>query len=252
MSTPHVLGTLAATALLCFVLLSGRILLQLGRMGHRTAVSIAGGAAVAYVFLDLLPDVHAAAGAFRDATSHLGVRLLHGGVYLATMAGFLFFYGLEELVIRSQGEEERRRRREAGKPHRLFRIHLAAFSAYAWLVGYLLVRSPEQAAVQLSFYAIAMALHFLSVAHALRDEHDGLYDRIGAGVLAAGCAAGWACGIAIGFSDAMVGILLGAVAGGVIANTVISELPREKQGRFAPFLAGAAIYTGLLMVADRA
>lgn len=248
MSTAHTLGTLAATALFCLVFLRGRRVHLPGRMAHRTVVSMAGGAAVAYVFMDLLPEVQAVAGAFRGAVSHLGVRILHEGVYLATTAGFLTFYGVEELVVRSQGEEERRRRREAGAPHRLFRIHITAFCAYAWLVGYLLVRSPEHAAFQLAFYATAMALHFLSVAHGLREEHGGLYDRVGAWGLAASCAAGWACGLAIGFPETVIGILLGGVAGGVIANTVISELPREKQGRFAPFLMGAAVYTGLLVV----
>lgn len=250
MGTPHTLGTLAATALICLVFLRGCRLPLPGGLAHRSLVSVAGGAAAAYVFMDLMPDLQAAAGAFRDATSHLGWRVLHVGVYLATMAGFLFFYGIEELVIRSRDEEERRRRREAGHSHPLFRVHILAFSAYAWLVGYLLVRSLEHTAAQLAFYATAMALHFLSVAHSLREEHGGLYDRVGGRVLAAGCAVGWACGLAVGFPDVVIGVLLGGVAGGIIANTVISELPREKQGEFAPFLMGAVVYTGLLIAAE--
>ena len=250
MSTPHMLGTLAATAFFCLALLRGSRRHPPEKVGHRTLVSIAGGAAAAYVFMDLMPEVQAAASAFWIAASHLQMRVLHLAVYLATLAGFLVFYGVEELVIRSKSEEERRRRREAGVSHPLFRIHVVAFSAYAWMVGYLLVRSLEHTAVQLAFYAIAMTLHFLAVAHALREEHGPLYDRIGAWVLATSCAAGWACGLAVGFPVPVIGILLGGVAGGVIANTVISELPREKQGKFVPFLGGAVIYTGLLIVAE--
>ncbi len=250
MIAPYTLGTLAAAALFCLAFLRGERLELPGRMGHRTAVSVAGGAAVAYVFVDLSPEVATAAGAFRDATARLGIRVLHSGVYLATTAGFLFFYGVEELVIRSVDEAERQRRREAGRGHPLFRVHIVAFSAYAWLVGYLLVRSLQPSPFSLAFYAIAMSLHFVSVAHALREEHGGLYDRVGAWVLAACCAAGWACGVAVGFPPAVIGVLLGAVAGGIIANTVISELPREKEGRFVPFIAGAAVYAGLLMAAE--
>ncbi len=250
MIAPYTLGTLAAATLFCLALLRGERLPLPGRMGHRTAVSVAGGAAVAYVFVDLSPEVATAAGVFRDAAARLGIRVLHSGVYLALAAGFLFFYGVEELVIRSQDEAERRRRREAGRGHPLFRVHIVAFSAYAWLVGYLLVRSSGPSPVSLAFYAVAMSLHFVAVAHALREEHGGLYDRVGAWVLASSCAAGWVCGVAVGFHPAVIGILLGAVAGGIIANTVISELPREKQGRFVPFIAGAAVYTGLLMAAE--
>lgn len=249
MIAPYTLGTFAAVALFCLAFLRGERLHLPGRMGHRTAVSVAGGAAVAYVFVDLTPEVATAAGVFRDAASRLGIRVLHSGVYLATMIGFLFFYGIEELVIRSQDEEERRRRRETGRGHPLFRVHIVAFSAYAWLVGYLLVRSLQPSAVSLAFYTVAMSLHFVSVAHALREEHGGLFDRVGARTLAVACAAGWACGVAVGLPKLVIGILLGFVAGGIIANTVISELPREKQGRFVPFIAGAVVYTGLLMAA---
>jgi hypothetical protein len=248
--SPHTLGTLAATAVFCAVFLrGGRLLALLGRLGHRTAVSVAGGAAVAYVFVDLSPELHAAAGAFQGATSRMGGTAARLGVYLATMAGFLFFYGLEELVIRSQTEEERRRRRELGKMHRLFLTHMAAFAAYAWTVTCLMARSPGERGVQLVFYAAAMTLHFVSVAHALQEEHGALYVRAGSRVLAASCAAGWMCGTAFGMPGTVLGLLLGCVAGGVIANTIIAELPREREGRFVPFLAGAAGYTALLLLA---
>jgi hypothetical protein len=249
MTYPHVLGTLGATALLCVAVARGRGFGLLARLGHRTVVSLAGGAAVAYVFMDLLPELHSAAHAFRDATSHLAMRGLEMGIYLATLAGFLFFYGVEDLVILSQDEEARQSRRAEGKPHRLFRVHMAAFSAYAWLVSYLLVHSLEHTTIQLVFYTVAMALHFISVAHALREEHGALYDRIGSPMLVASCAAGWVCGMAFAFPEAVIGVLFGAVAGGIVANTVISELPREKQGRFIPFVLGAAVYAALLIVA---
>jgi hypothetical protein len=250
MNAPHALGTLAATALFCISFLLGRRL-HLGRtMERRTVVSIAGGAAVAYVFVDLSPELQVAASAFREATSHLEMRVLRVGVNLAMMVGFLFFYGVEELVIRSRDERERQRWREAGVSHPLFLTHMIAFSAYAWIVSYLLVRSLPQTAVQLAFYAGAMALHFLSVAHGLREEHGSLYDRIGARVLAASCAAGWVCGMAVGLPETVIALLLGGVAGGVVANTLTSELPREKQGKFIPFVVGALAYAALLILAE--
>ena len=249
MSTAHLLGTLAVTLFFCLAFLRGRHLPLLGKIGHRTVVSVAGGAAVAYVFMDLLPELGEAALGFREATSHLGTRLLDYGIHAATMAGFLFFYGLEELVIRSRDEEERRRRREAGRAHPLFRIHMIAFATYAWIVSYLMVGSAQQTARSLAFYAVAMALHFLSVAHALHEEHGARYDRIGAPLLVAFSATGWACGLAVELPEPVCGVLLGVVAGGIIANTTISELPREKEGKFVPFLVGAVAYTGLLFLA---
>lgn len=249
MSSAHLFGTLVVTLLFCLVFLRGRNLTVFRRLGHRTVVSVAGGAAMAYVFMDLAPELQEATRGFREAGAHLGPRILEYCIHAATLAGFLFFYGLEEFVIRSRDEEERRRRREARGAHPLFRIHMIAFAAYAWIVSYLMVRSAEQTAGGLAFYAVGMALHFLSVAHALREEHGALYDRIGAPLLAAFSAAGWAIGLAAELPKGASAVLLGLVAGGVIANTLISELPREKEGRFIPFLVGATVYTGLLFLA---
>jgi len=248
MVAPQALGMLAAAAVLSLAFPLARYLHVLGRFGERTAVSIAGGAAVAYVFVQLSPELHDAASAFREATSDSRIHGIHLGVYLATMVGFLFFYGVEELVIRSRAEDERHRRREAKETHPLFVIHILAFAGYAWLVCYLMVRSPEQTGVHLALYTTAMAMHFVSVAHALREEHGGRFDRGGAWVLAAAGAAGWGCGVAVGLPESAVNLLLGGVSGGVIANTVLSELPRERQGKFVPFLVGAAAYTVFLVL----
>ena len=249
MSAGHAVGTLAVTLLFCLVFLRASDLKILGRMGHRMAVSLAGGAAVAYVFMDLSPELQEAASRFREATSFFSIKILDYGIHAATMLGFVVFYGLEVLVIRSHDEADRQRRREADHAHSLFRIHMVAFAAYAWIVSYLLVRSLEETALSLSFYAAAMIMHFLCLAHSLREEHGALYDRIGAWLLAASCVAGWGCGMAFVLPEPAIGVLLGVVAGGIMVNTMILEIPREKEGRFVPFLLGAAGYSGLLLLA---
>jgi hypothetical protein len=39
---------------------------------------------------------------------------------------------------------------------------------------------------------------------------------------------------------------LGLVSGSVVMNSMVMELPREKEGRFWPFVFGALVYTLLL------
>jgi hypothetical protein len=57
------------------------------------------------------------------------------------------------------------------------------------------------------------------------------------------------CGLAFALPDPVTGFLLGLVAGGVMANTVISELPRQRQGRLVPFVLGAVVYAFFLLLA---
>ena len=249
MNTGQVLETLSIVVLFCLIFLWGSSIYILKGLGQRNAVSVAGGAAVAYVFIQLLPELEHAAALFRQTTAHLELPFLEFVVHVATMLGFVVFYGLEEMVMVSRSAEARSANEATREAPPVFSVHLAAFAAYAWLVSYLLVRSLEDLKFPLALYALAMSLHFLSVAHALRREYGGVYDRVGARILAACCLLGWLSGVLVDMPKPMVVILLGLVACGVIANTTISELPREKEGKFFPFAWGAVAYTGLLLFA---
>ena len=41
---------------------------------------------------------------------------------------------------------------------------------------------------------------------------------------------------------------LGLISGGVVMNSMVMELPTEKDGRFWPFVVGAAGYAALLVL----
>jgi hypothetical protein len=247
--TERTILTFAATLVFCWSFLHGRTLGLLNQFGRRTAVSTAGGAAAAYVFVHLLPEIEQAAELLREETDQREGGLLYFMVHMATMAGFVMFYGLEKLVIHSKSKQGPATQVEAkGTPH-LFAIHITVFFAYAWMVGYLLVRPLETSAIPLGFYAAAMAFHFLSVAYGLRREHGERYRSTGARWLAAGALLGWGSGLLVEIPGVALSTLLGLLAGGIIANTMISELPTEKEGKFIPFLVGAVTYTALLILA---
>jgi hypothetical protein len=180
MTLIHAGATLAATLLFVFAFVRERPLRLRERLDPRTFVSIAGGAAVAYVFVGLSPELQSAGVAFRESTSHLGLRFLRYGVNVATMLGFLFFYGVDQLVMRELEVEAPSRDAGAGRALRLFSVHIGSFAAYTWVVSYLMVSSEHHVTARFVFYALAMAFHFVSVASTLRDEHGSLYARKGA------------------------------------------------------------------------
>lgn len=210
---------------------------------RRNAVSVGAGVSIAYIFIQLLPELENAGAVFHRATIHLALPYQgQYGLHLATLLGFLIFYGLDEMVAG-------RRDSEAGSAAGVvFCAHLGGFGSYSWLVGYLLVRSLEEGKFSLIIYSIAMGLHFLLIAHSLREEHGAVYDRIGRWLLAACSLGGWLCGVLLDLPKPVVVILFGLVAGGVLANTMVMELPRDQKGKFFPFLAGAAAYAALLIV----
>ena len=136
---------------------------------------------------------------------------------------------------------------EIGGP--VFWLHIGGFAAYAAVVSYLMVRGIGLARASIALYAMAMGLHFLSVDHALLREHAVRYLRPGRYILAAAVLAGWACGLLVEIPSRGVCILMGLVSGGVIMNSMINELPHEKEGKFWPFVLGAALYAAIVLLA---
>ncbi len=243
--------TLIAAVVFAAIFLFGGSLRPLGSIAPRRAASLAAGAAVAYVFVHLLPELEAARSALLASAGRFSLPLRERTVGLASMLGFAAFYGLEEIMASSPpapaGAADSGGDRIA--PARW--AHVGGFGAYAWLVSYLLVKGPEGRAVPLTLYAVAMGLHFFSMAHALEHWHGRFYDRVGSRVLAAMALGGWLCGALLDLPAPALAGLLGFVAGAVIANTMTAELPREKQGRFGYFLIGIGAYTALLLALDR-
>ena len=168
-------------------------------------------------------------------------------VYTAALLGFIVFYGLENLVAwsRERPESEGSVR---GWSSPVFLLHVGGFALYVWLVTYLMVRGISETPLPIALYAIAMSLHFIGVDHSLLREHGAAYMRVGRFVLAAAALAGWSIATMTEISQAAIITGLALISGGVVMNSMVMELPTEKDGRFWPFVTGAAAYTALLLL----
>lgn len=168
-------------------------------------------------------------------------------VYLVALSGLVVFYGLERAIRASRGDHRADDGPEPSRPG-VFWTHLAAFALYNLLIGYLLVHREERGAWSLTIYAVAMALHFLTNDFGLRQDYRQRYDGLGRWVLVAAIASGWGLGLATAVPASAVSLLFAFLAGGVVMNVMKEELPEERKSRFLPFLTGAAVYSGLLVV----
>lgn len=210
-------------------------------------LSAAGGVAVAYIFLHILPELSAHQATFAEA---LGVeeQTAENWVYLVALAGLATFYGLERMARTSRG-----RYREAGGPDRvqdeIFWIHVGSFGIYNVLIGYLLVHREETGLWPLLIYFVAMALHFVTNDFGLREDHKEVYDHKGRWVIAGAVLLGWLLGLLTTLPEVAIGFLFAFLAGGVVLNVLKEELPEERESRFWAFGLGCAAYAGLLLVA---
>jgi hypothetical protein len=242
------LGSLGVAVILALVYALGA---RLG--GHRAEgvwarrrwVSVAAGVSVAYVFVDVLPELGAQHRTFREAAGE-GLLFAEQRIYVLALLAFVALYGLEHMVLAAR-ERRRDARAEAADP--VYWLHLGGFAAYSALIGYLLVERAVRGPLALAVYGLAMALHFLIVDHSLREEHGRVYDHGGHWVLTASVLAGYAVGATTPLSEVAFARLFAVLAGGVVITSLKAELPGEREGRFWPFCLGAAAYAGLLFLA---
>jgi hypothetical protein len=234
---------IAALALASVYALGRR--LRAGEVRHRRRwLSAASGASMAYVFVDLLPELGTRQRAFVEAA---GADLLFAEqrIYVVALAGFVAFYGLDHMVLASRAEG---RTSAMSRPADLvYRLHAGGFAAYSGLIGYLLVERAAAGSLVLVLYVAAMTFHFLVVDHSLRQEHGATYDRGGRWLLAGSVLLGWLLGAVAPLPEAVLARFFAFVAGGVVITSATAELPGEREGRFAPFGLGALFYTALLL-----
>jgi hypothetical protein len=233
--------TFAVAVILAMILLLTGKFAFAEKIGSRRALSMAAGGSLAYIFVDLLPEVNAAAAMFRT-TLKIPLPFEGGyGVSLAMLTGFLCFYGLAEMApVKSEQTQTHARKS--------FWAHTLGYGAYIGVIGYLLVHSLSKAEESLILYAASMSLHFMLVGFGLRDLHEADYDAVGRFVLAGFCLSGWLTGVFLDLPKPLVIVLFSFVSGGVVAITGIVELPKNDEGRFVPFVLGALGYAAFLMI----
>lgn len=251
----HAAGTLmtlgVALAFAAIYLLGGRADQVFGESGSRRFHSLAAGIAVSYVFVYIIPELHAIREVHLQSQNDYITRVFPDySVYLAALAGFLVFYGLESAVASRQS------RPHTGATHGndpagwLPWIQFSGFALYTWLITYLMARTGKGVAA-LGLFAIAMGMHIAPIANRLRTEYPAAYEHRGAVLLGLASVAGWACGLTLNLPDAAVLDMMAIVAGGVIVNAAIGELPKERHASFWSFCVGAVAYAALLLALSR-
>lgn len=269
-----VLGALLIALLLAALHLAAPRIRTLPFVPERATGSFAGGLAVAYVFLHLLPEIAAGNKAVGEALADVvePTPLLELGIFLVALAGFVAFYGLERLARRLADEhragavpaersttERSAAARSAGPgqpvgtataapwPAGVYWLHLGSFMVYNALITYTMPLRLRTGILFAVLFTVAMGLHFVLTDRGLQEHYPQRFGRHGRVALAAALLVGWAAAAVFAPGSALlVALLTALLAGSILLNVFKEELPSGRRSSFAWFMIGLVVYAVLL------
>ncbi len=209
-------------------------------------LSVAGGIAVSYVFLHLLPELHHYQNAVAKELHEGWFIYIENHIFMVAMLGLVVFYGLERFVKTSKEKNVLGEKQEASLG--VFWIHIGSFFLYNLVIGYLLIREKHETLWGLVFYFLALGIHFVTNDRSLRAAHKDIYDKYGRLLLTTAILLGWGIGAITELNELVISLLVAFIAGGIVLNVLKEELPEERESSFGAFCIGLLIYTVLLML----
>lgn len=258
-TTQSLVGALVAAVLLAALHLAAPHIRKLPLVPERATASFAGGLAVAYVFLHLLPEIAEGNEAIGEALSDVlePTPLVDLGIFLVALVGFAAFYGLQRLADRrapaparagvpaggAPSPAEERRPEPAG----VYWLHLSSFMLYNGLITYTMALRLQTGLAFAVLFTIAMGLHFVLTDRSLEEHYPRRFPRSGRVLLAAALLAGWLLDAFFAPTSTLLVALLTALLGGsILLNVFKEELPSTGRSSYAWFLVGMVLYAGLL------
>lgn len=237
------LTLLAACGLAIVHLFTGKLHFLEGTPRSRW-LSAAGGISVAYVFMHLLPELAEGQRVLQKAATGMFLYL-ENHAYLLAFLGLVAFYGVERAAKVSRRKHIDQQAEDTTGPF-VFWLHMASFSVYNLLLGYLLVDGINTLR-GLAFFFVAMALHFIVTDFGLSEHHKRMFAVRGRWILALAVLCGWLLGVLFKIPETATSLIAAFLAGGIILNVLKEELPEERQSRFSAFLLGGCGYAILLL-----
>ena len=196
-------------------------------------LSIGGGVAIAYVFVDLLPKL---------GKSDLIIQKVLAGffpyferhAFVMALLGFLLFFLVDRSPLKRINDKN-------------FKLSMCAYALFNFLVGYAVVNKDNPEVQPLVLFTIAIALHYFTNDYSLCELHGEVYRKSGRWVLIASLFLGWLAGWTIHLSETAIALVSAFIGGGMIMNVTRHELPERNPNSVGAFLLSAAVYTNVLL-----
>jgi hypothetical protein len=200
---------------------------------HSRFLSMGGGIAIAYVFVDLLPKLSIGDSIVSKALSGV-FPYFEKHVYVMALLGFLLFFVVDRLEKPLKGGAT-------------FWLSLSSYTLFNFLIGYAIVDPHNPEVRPLILFTLALSLHYFTNDYTLSETYGEAYRSFGKWVLILALLLGWITGYFLILSETAVALVSAFIGGGVIMNVIRHELPEEKPNSLSTFLIFTFLYTTILL-----
>lgn len=209
----------------------------------RAYISFAGGVAVAYVFLHMLPNLV-------EYNKPIGKLLVNNDwltpfteltIYIVALCGFLIYYGLDLLA---EGH-----RKVGHESIFAYNLHLTMFCLYNFLITYTMSLRALVSLTATALFTGAMALHFVLTDRKFSRLYSDKFNRMGRFVLIGALLVGWLSSVIFDPVNVLVAAFMVAfLAGSVLLNVFREELPGAGLVSFSWFTLGSVLIAVILLL----
>lgn len=205
----------------------------------RSLQSFGGGVGLAYVFLQLFPEID-------NVHAWLGEH-----VHIVTLASFLLFFALETWLIlrfRSHASTPDNDARHEDTPPSVFWLHIGIMFFYISMVVFTL---PHDVAEDFLFALVsgaAIGIHLVYKDFLLRTHARDEYQARGRVLLAAAPLLGWVAHRLVQPSEVVLDLVIAVMAGVLLQSVFRDELPRPGMASLGWIVAGVATFAALALI----
>ena len=201
------------------------------------AASFGGGAAVAYVFLQLIPEIE------------VGHQLLGDRIYFIILASFITFFAIElHLHTRAKTHASEIDTGEAEPDSTVFWLHIGFSWIYTWLIVFTLPAEVSESFAFAIVGSIALGLHTIYKDFVLRSNHHSAFESRGQYVLVLAPLLGWLARVFATPSEMFFDMVMAILAGFLIQSVFREEIPGYHAIRVRWFVGGSGVYSMLVFV----
>lgn len=217
---------------------------RVSRLPNKTQdvlASVGGGAAIAYIFVHLMPELAIGGRELSglDVTRFTPTPITEAGLFLTAMLGMVTFFVLE--VRTAEGHASTRTS---------FRVHLLAFASISAIYAYTLPSLVTTGWDYAVLFTVVLGAHLLLADRVLARAHPEQFAHETRWVGMAAVGAGFLAAYVLPPANEYLLAIGTAYLGGVLLMTTFrEELPAASRARIPWFLIGLTVMTALLLIA---